>query len=137
MLGDKVGELRGKVTGRRVLPPDGPAPKVETSFEIAGALLGIEATMLGTYWSTIRPDGTLYGECPQQGLVMTAGGDLGPWSGAGVGRFVDPGGAVNFRGAIYFHGATGALACLNEVAVLYEWEIDAQGNGQAAFWEWT
>ena len=60
MLGEKLGELRGKVTGQRVLPSDGPNPKVETSFEISGALLGADATMLGTYWSAVRPDGLLY-----------------------------------------------------------------------------
>jgi hypothetical protein len=98
---------------------------------------GVEVTMLGTYWSTVRPDGTLYGECPDQGLVMTAGGAMGQWTGAGVGRFAGAGGAVSFRGAIYVHGAAGELAPLNGVAVLYEWEIDAQGNGRAAFWEWT
>jgi hypothetical protein len=59
MLGEKLGELRGKVTGQRVLPTDGPNPKVETSFEISGALLGVDATMLGTYWSVVRPDGRI------------------------------------------------------------------------------
>ncbi len=30
MLGEKLGELRGKVTGQRVLPADDSRPKVET-----------------------------------------------------------------------------------------------------------
>jgi hypothetical protein len=61
---------------------------------------------------------------------------MGQWSGGGVGRFTGQGTAVSFRGALYFHGATGKLAPLNRVAVLYEWEVDAQGNAQTPFWEW-
>ncbi|MBI4530954.1 MAG: hypothetical protein HY709_05465 [Candidatus Latescibacteria bacterium] len=136
MLGEKLGEFRGKVTGQRVLPPDSSGPKVETSFEISGTILGVEATMMGTYWSIVRPDGTLYGECPQQGIIMTRDGDMGTWSGAGVGKFTGQGSAVSFRGAIYFHTAAQKLARLNEVAILYEWEVDAQGNAQTPFWEW-
>ncbi len=69
MLGEKLGELQGKVTGQRVLSSEGSGPKMETSFEIRGAILGVEAAMLGTYWSTVRPDGSLYGECPMQGIL--------------------------------------------------------------------
>ena len=87
MLGVKLGELQGKVTGQRVLPPDGAGPKVETSFEISGTVLETETTMMGTYWSTVRADGTLYGECPLQGVIMTQDGEMGTWGGAGVGRF--------------------------------------------------
>ena len=136
MLGEKLGEFRGKVTGQRVLPADGSSPRVETSFEINGTLLGIEATMMGTYWSAVRPDGTLYGECPQQGIVMTRDGAVGTWSGAGVGRFTGQGTAVSFRGAVYFQTMPQQLARLTRVAVLYEWEIDANGNTQTPFWEW-
>ena len=57
MLGEKLGEFQGKVTGQRILPADGAHPKTETSFEISGTLLGIDATMMGTYWSTVRSDG--------------------------------------------------------------------------------
>jgi hypothetical protein len=136
MLGEKLGELQGKVTGQRVLPAEGPGPKVETSFEISGAILGVDTTMMGTYWSVVRPDGTLYGECPNQGILMTKDGQVGTWSGGGVGRFTGQGSAVSFRGAVYFQIAAPKLARLNQVAALYEWEIDAQGNARAPFWEW-
>ncbi len=85
MLGEKLGELQGKVTGQRVLSSEGSGPKMETSFEIRGAILGVEAAMLGTYWSTVRPDGSLYGECPMQGILRPSdslrknGHALGPW----------------------------------------------------------
>ena len=70
MLGDKLGELRGNVTVQRVLPPEGAGPKVENTFQIGGSILETPVTMMGTYWSTVLPDGRLYGECPA-GLITT------------------------------------------------------------------
>ena len=101
MLGDKLGEIRGNVTVQRVLPPEGAGPKVETTFQIGGLILGTSVTMMGTYWSTVLPDGRLYGECPA-GVIMTQEGGTGTWTAAGIGRFTGPGGAVSFRGAIYY-----------------------------------
>ena len=77
MLGEKLGEMHGKITGQRVLPTEGGIPKVETSFEIGGTLLETEATLMGTYWSVVRADGSLYGECPWQGVLMTQDGVAG------------------------------------------------------------
>ena len=136
MLGEKLGELRGKVTGQRVLPADDSRPKVETSFEISGTVLGVETTMMGTYWSTVRPDGRLYGECPMQGILLTRDGDVGTWTAAGVGRFTGQGAAVSFRGAIYFQTVPQKLARLSQVAVVYEWEVDEHGNAHTPLWEW-
>jgi hypothetical protein len=137
MLGDKLGELHGKVTGQRILPPEGANPKCETSFEISGTILGVEATMMGTYWSIVRGDGTLYGECPWQGIIMIKEGDMGTWSGAGVGRFTGEGAAVSFRGALYFQIASQKLTRLNSIAVPYEWDVDALGTARIHLWEWT
>jgi hypothetical protein len=68
MLGDKIGGAAGKVTSQRVLPNPSGGPKMETSFQSNGTLLGTDITETGTYWSIVRPDGTLYGE--GQGVVM-------------------------------------------------------------------
>ena len=91
MLGENLGTLRGRVTGQRVLPSTGAAAKMEVSFDIRGTLLGTAVTMLGTYWSVVRADGSLYGECPNQGIVMTEDGQPGTWTGGGVGRFTGQG----------------------------------------------
>ena len=48
MLGDKIGEETGKVTGQRVLATDGP-PMVETSFQASGSLYGVSHMTIGTY----------------------------------------------------------------------------------------
>ena len=62
MLGEQIGEERGKITGRRVLSSDGSGPKVEVSFEASGTVLGTEATDLGTYSSVVQPNGASTGK---------------------------------------------------------------------------
>lgn len=136
MLGAQVGTLRGRVTGQRVLPSAGSAAKVEISFEISGTLLGIKVTMLGTYWSVTRPDGTLYGECPHQGVIMTKAGQTATWTGAGIGHFTGKGSAVGFRGAIYVDGGGPKLARLTRMALIYEWDVAEDGSAEARFTEW-
>ncbi|MBI3695744.1 MAG: hypothetical protein HY238_13010 [Acidobacteria bacterium] len=133
MLGDMIGELRGKRTGRRVLAPEGAGLKVEVSFEGSGKILGIDVNEIGTYWSATRPDGTLYGE--GHGVIVSHTGDLANWIGAGVGTFKE-GGAVGYRGAIYYQTASPKLARLNSVSVVYEFEVDPQGNTHSKEWEW-
>ena len=136
MLGENLGTLRGRVTGQRVLPSTGSAAKLEVSFEIRGPLLGTAVTMLGTYWSVVRADGSLYGECPNQGIVMTEDGQGGTWTGAGVGRFTGKGSATAFRGAVYFEGGGPKLARLTRMAVVYEWDVNEDGSAEARFTEW-
>ena len=135
MLGDALGTLKGKLTGRRVLPAEGSSPRMETTFEIAGALLGTDLVMMGTYHSTIRSDGRLYGECPA-GVIWTGAGETGTWTGTGLGRFTGKGSAVSYRGVVYFQTSAQKLARLAQVAVLYEWEVDENGGAEARFSEW-
>ena len=134
MLGEKIGEESGRVTGRRVLPGEGGAgPKMETSFQTAGMLLGVAEQGHGTYWSAMRPDGTLYGE--GQGIVMGAGGEVATWVGQGVGT-IKKDGAVSYRGAVYYQTAAPKWVRLNSVAGVFEYEVDAQGNTRSQLYEW-
>lgn len=132
MLGEVVGELRGKRTGRRVLSVDN-GFKVEVAFESTGKMLGIDVMEVGTYWSESRPDGSLYGE--GHGVVIGADGNSATWKGQGVGRFVE-GGAVSYRGAVYYSSASPRLARLNGVAAVFEFDVDAEGNTHSKLWEW-
>jgi hypothetical protein len=132
MLGEQIGEARGKRTGRRVLSADN-GFKVEVSFESAGKVLGVDANEIGTYTSAPRPDGTLYGE--GQGVIIGPDGSMATWKGAGVGKFVG-GGAVSYRGAIYYSTASPKWTRLNSVATIFEFEVDAQGNTHSKLWEW-
>jgi hypothetical protein len=46
MLGEKIGEHSGKITGQRVLEVNGGNPTVETSFRATERILGVEATTI-------------------------------------------------------------------------------------------
>jgi hypothetical protein len=131
MLGESIGESRGKRTGRRVLSTN--PFRVEVSLETSGTLLGIEVTEIVTYSSEVRPDGSLYGE--GQGVAITKDGETATWKGQGVGKFVGAG-AVSYRGAVYYITASPKLARLNTVAAVFEFDADANGNTHGKLWEW-
>ncbi len=133
MLGEKIGSETGKVTGQRVVANPGGGPKMETSFQASGKILGVSETSRATYWSVMRPDGTVYGE--GNGIVMGQGGETATWIGQGVGTF-KKGGAVSYRGAVYYQSASPKWAQLNNVAAVFEYEVDAKGNTKSQLWEW-
>lgn len=95
MLGEQLGETRGKVIGTRVLAPDGDRAKVEVSFQESGKFLGLEITEMGTYWSVVRSDGSIYGE--GHGVIMASDGSSATWIGSGVGKFTGKGSGTSFR----------------------------------------
>ena len=133
MLGELLGEEKGKIMGSRVLPTKGMGHRVEVSFRASGKILGVDCSDMGTYWSVMKPGGVLYGE--GQGIIMTKDGDGVSWVGAGTGRF-KPGGGVSWRGAVYYETASAKLARLNGMAVVYEHESDANDNITTKYWEW-
>lgn len=51
MLGEKIGETKGKRLVRRVLSTD--PPTVEVSFEDSGQLAGVPVTGLGSYTAIV------------------------------------------------------------------------------------
>jgi len=134
VIGNQSAKFSATITGRRVLPSDPAGPKIETSVAGEGIVGGAPATTMGTYWSIVRADGTMYGE--GQGVVMTSDGSMATWRGNGVGKFTDTRGAVSFRGAVYFESSQAPLSNLNGVACVYEWDVDAAGNGTWNIWEW-
>jgi hypothetical protein len=132
MLGEQIGEETGKVMVRRVISVEG-GTKVEVTTQSTGKLLGVETRNTVTYQAGIRPDGSLYGE--GHGLVVGKGGEQATWKGAGVGRLLE-GGAVSYRGALYYHSDSPNFRRLNAVAVIFEYSADAEGNTKSKSWEW-
>ena len=135
MLGDQVGEDKGKITSQRVLDVEGGTPKMETSFSATGKYRGVEAADMGTYSSTPRPGGAIHGE--GQGVLMSKDGqEMATWTGQGVGRFTSPG-KIRFVGSLFFSTAsTGKLAFLNNLVGVFEYESDEIGNTSSKVWEW-
>lgn len=131
MFGELIAQGSGKRNVRRILSIE--PVTVEVSFEGKGQVLGVDAGEIGTYTSTIRSDGTIYGE--GKGVVITADGDSLTWKGAGAGTFGERG-AVSYRGAIYYHSASPKFSRLNTVAAVFEFDVDEAGNTQSKVWEW-
>ena len=131
MLGDQLGESKGKRLVRRVLSSD--PLRIEVSFEDAGTMLGVATNGMGTYTSEARPDGSLYGE--GEGAMITADGEAITWKGSGAGRIL-PGGALSYRGILYYRTNSQKLSRLNNACGVFEYEVDATGNTTAKVWEW-
>jgi hypothetical protein len=134
MLGEKLGEAQA-ATVTRVLPTEGSSPRFETSVDGGGTLLGVPVKFLATYWSEVRADGSIYGECPNSGVFMTEDGEAATFIASGAGGFTSEGGAF-FRGAVYFQTSGSKLARLNGICGVHEWDVDAEGNGKWVIWEW-
>jgi hypothetical protein len=131
MLGEKLGEVKGKRLVRRVLSVD--PPTAEVSFEDSGKILGIPTTGMGSYTSVVRPDGSIFGY--GQGMSTTDEGEAATWTGTGVGHF-GKGGAVSYRGMLFFRTTSKKLARLNNACAAFEYEVDAKGGTVSKFWEW-
>jgi hypothetical protein len=131
MLGEQIGETKGKRLVRRVTSVD--PPTAEVSFEDSGHILGIPTTGLGSYTSVVQPDGSIFGH--GQGLTMTQDGESLTWTGTGVGHF-GPGGSVSYRGMLFFRTTSSKLAHINNVCAPFEYEVDAAGATVSKFWEW-
>jgi hypothetical protein len=131
MLGDLIGESKGRRIVRRILSVD--PPTAEVSFEDTGTMLGVGTSGSGTYNATVRPDGSIYGT--GQGLIITADGDQIIWSGTGLGKF-GAGGSVSYRGMIYYRTNSQKVGRLNNMCGAFEFETDPDGNTTSKVWEW-
>ena len=136
MLGAKIGEERGKLSGNRMLPGDDYRYlKIEISFQAAGTILGVKASNMGTYLAFERVAGQIYGE--GQGIIMTDTGESAIWKGHGIGHMTGKGMGMSFRFSIACQApAKGKLARLNNCLIIGEHEVDANGNVHNQTWEW-
>ena len=131
MLGEKIGETKGKRIVRRVLSTD--PPTVEVTFEDSGHMFGVPATGMGTYTSVIHADGSIHGQ--GEGISTTQDGQAFTWTGTGIGKF-GPGGAVSYRGMLFFRTASQQLGHLNNACGAFEYEVDPSGSTVSKIWEW-
>ena len=138
VLGDKIWEATGKITGTRVLPGDDYRyVKVETSIEYAGKLFGKDAGGMATFVAFERVPGQLYAE--GQGIIGTADGEAAIWNGHGVGQMGgDEGGmTMSIRYSVaYQAGHDGPLAALNGALVVGEFDSKSDGTFTDTAWLW-
>jgi hypothetical protein len=133
-LGEQLGESSGRITGTRVLAPEGQQLKVEVALEGRGTMLGEDIVEFGTYWQTARPGGVLYGEGVN--LWLTNDGESVRWEGFGVGHPTGPPPAGHFGVCGWAQTESQRLARLNSVANVIEYDVDAEGNYHWTLWEW-
>lgn len=135
MLGEVLGEGGGKMIGTKLLPQEGAEFKIEATIQGAGKLLGEEVTELGTYWQTMRPGGSLYGE--GQVLWMTKQGETLIWKGFGVGRPTGVPPAARFAVCGAFHTVPARFERLLGAATVTEYTIEPDGSYHYKTQEWA
>ncbi|MDA0256416.1 MAG: hypothetical protein O3C25_01560 [Chloroflexi bacterium] len=134
MLGEKLFEASGQITGMRVLPGDDHRyVKIEQTFQASGTLLGKPCTILGTIEAFERVPGQLY--VTGQGLIESDGVGV-MWNGHGVGTMTGEGMAGTIRYSIALQAGPGPLERLNHVLVVGEFSADADGKTTDVAWEW-
>jgi hypothetical protein len=137
MLGEKVGETTGKIIAQRVLAQEesgAAGPRIEVSVQESGTLLGLETTGLLSYWSVLREGGVLYGE--GRGVSMSKDGETCSWRGAGIGKATGRGMAASYRGSLYYEAKGPRLSRLNGTCVVFEYQVDENGNTKSQMFEW-
>src|SRR5206468_10398985 len=70
-----------------------------------------------------------------QGVMILKDGKMATWTANGVGT-TKKDGTASFCGAVYYQTYPPRWSRLNKVAVVFEYEVDAQGNTRSDFWEW-
>jgi len=134
MPAEKIGSIKA-VTTIKMLPANGTNPRFEVSAPSGnGTLAGADVQTMATYSAELREDGTIYGECPNSGVVMASDG-VATFRASGIGAFTEDGG-TSFKGIVYFQTSAPSLASLNGAAVVYNWDVDVEGNATWELWEW-
>jgi hypothetical protein len=130
MLGEQIEELKGKITGQRMVNVD----KMETTVSSSGNVRGTQVTQVLTFIGRPPLEGVLHGI--GMGMTMAAGSDIATFTGEAVGRFGSSG-SISWRGSIFYNtSSTGNLSFLNNLVEVFEAEIDAAGNFSHKAWEW-
>ena len=125
MIGDKIGDTKGKTTNIRSLGVTNGVAVLESSFQDDGKIHGVDVHVIGSYTSTPRMDGTIFGE--GSGIMMSREGDVVTWRAISVGRVL-PTGASKWRVTFVFEPSTGKLAKWSERPAFAEYDVDPAGN---------
>ena len=132
---EKIGSIKA-VTTARTFPANGTNPVFEVSaISGKGTLAGAEIIqMMATYNAEMGSTGILLGECPNAGVVIAADG-VATFRATGIGTFTEDGGAT-FKGVCYFQTSAPSLTKLNGAAIIFNWDVDAEGNAAWELWQW-
>ena len=133
MLGEKIGELIGKIISQRVLDVDC-GMKMEATVTANGKIKNIDVSSVITYWNIREPDGRLYGE--GKGILTTNEGEVVTSKAQGIGKLTKTGGA-RWIGSIFYNTTSDKkLIYLNNLVGLFETEVGTNGQVREMIWEW-
>jgi len=131
MLGEQISELKGQITGSRVL--DAKGPSIEASESASGNVRGTPINESRTFTAKPVSTGVLRGA--GQGVMMGGDSEMATFTGEGVGRITAT--RTNWRGVFFYRTAsTGKLSFLNNAVGVFEVEVDSEGNFTEKVWEW-
>jgi hypothetical protein len=126
-LGNLIYQHKGKITSQTVLE----GPTVQTSFSsngtVSGRVANVNVTEIGTYTTTPRANGVLYGE--GRGVITSENSETVTWDSQEIGN-ISPGGEIMFHGSIFFRtlSPTGSLGFLDNMVGVFTFQVDASGN---------
>jgi len=127
MLGELIGEFKGKNIGWRVMP-DG---KIETTAQGSGKIFGTDVFLISTSVGTMS-NGLFMGEV--NSVFTTLVGETIMSKGVAVGYPSGTGGSTR-AGSIHTTQSQ-KYAKLNKVVGVHEYETDLNDNFTGKIWEW-
>jgi len=130
LIGEVIGDFKGKMTGTRFLA-DG---KIEGSFAGMGKLLGKDASIMATAVFSLMPTGVSMIE--GNGMEATADGESVMHKFDGIGIATGKGWKSSNRGAAYFMTSSPKLVSLNKTVGVWEWDADENGDFSVKVWAW-
>ncbi len=130
MLGNLIGEFKGKTTGIRVLSEG----KLEITQQGMGKVMGIDGSMVTTGVATPMPNGVTMMDA--NATLMTMDGDVVMIKINGIGWTTGKGWKASYRGAAYQMTMSQKLAAMNKIVSVWENESDENGDWVLKFWEW-
>ena len=126
-IGDLIYEGNGEITSQIVLE----GPTIQTSFTSNGTIsindLNEQVTEIGTYTTTPRANGILYGE--GKGVITGNDNDILTWTSQEIGT-MSADGKIVFRGSMFFNSLSpvGKLAFLDNMPAVFSFEVSSSSN---------
>lgn len=101
-------------------------PKIESTFVANSTILGkISSHDLGTYQTTLYPNGSVHGE--GNGIITTADGEMVTQTAEGIGN-TNPAGDVRFEGSLIYHTSSiRELSNFNNIIGFFVYEVTQEG----------
>src|ERR671935_1090289 len=144
MLGEQIEDLKGKITGQRVVQVQ--PLTIETSVSANGSIRGTQVTQMLTFVGSPVAAGSEGEEEEEEergvihgkggGIIMMAGqSEFATFTGEGIGR-ISSSGSAKWRGSIFYSTSSskGKLSFLNNMVGVFEGEFDAEGNFTHKTW---